>query len=640
MLTALRRQAGSWVAKVLLILLAASFGLWGVGDIFGGFNDPVLAEVGDLDIRASEFLPEYGRRLAEVRRARGGSFSEADAVRAGLHRQTLDSMVSRLLLDAEGEEAGLIAGEKDLAAWIRSMEMFQGADGGFDRVRFTLAAREQGLDEKDYLETLGDLRRSQYLIGTMLEGAVVADRVVRVLHKVRNERREARAAVFLASEGPEPEPAGDADVQARYDEDGGSAYRVPEFRDFSAAVLDPEELKAGIEIGEDELAEEFERRRSGYVEPERRRVVQFLAADAAEAEAVMALAREGRSLADAAAEAAGADPADLDLGLVLRGDLDPDLAEAAFAAATGTVAGPEETPFGHRLLEITEVQAGREPALDEIRDALRDEVALERAYDLLHDRAELFYDELAAGASLEDAARTAGTEVFAVAGVDASGRDEAGGVHPGTDDLDLVGLAFATGEGQTTDLEDLPAGRLAAVRVEGITPSRAKTLDEAREEVLAALAADARLDGARERAEAFAAEAADSDDLAALAESHSGSVRASGSFTRDGEGADGAFPREAVAETFRMDGGATGTPVAPSAPIELGAGGYAVVVLDAVTPAEDPADGGEDDLGESLRAALGEDILVSFVRSLRDAHPVETDAAALNRVITGGTATF
>ena len=36
MLNALRKQAGSWVVKALLMLLVVSFAIWGIGDVFYG----------------------------------------------------------------------------------------------------------------------------------------------------------------------------------------------------------------------------------------------------------------------------------------------------------------------------------------------------------------------------------------------------------------------------------------------------------------------------------------------------------------------------------------------------------------------------------------------------------------------------
>lgn len=47
MLEMFRNAGKSWVAKILLMLLAGSFGVWGIQDIFGGFNATALATVGD-----------------------------------------------------------------------------------------------------------------------------------------------------------------------------------------------------------------------------------------------------------------------------------------------------------------------------------------------------------------------------------------------------------------------------------------------------------------------------------------------------------------------------------------------------------------------------------------------------------------
>ena len=60
MLEMFRNAGKSWVAKILLMLLAGSFGVWGIQDIFGGFNATALATVGNQEISSqqySNFLP-------------------------------------------------------------------------------------------------------------------------------------------------------------------------------------------------------------------------------------------------------------------------------------------------------------------------------------------------------------------------------------------------------------------------------------------------------------------------------------------------------------------------------------------------------------------------------------------------------
>jgi SurA N-terminal domain len=76
MLDALRRGATTWVAKILLGLLIASFAVWGVADVFRLGGGTTIAEVGDTEIEATAFqraTPVSSRRC----RARWASRSTA-----------------------------------------------------------------------------------------------------------------------------------------------------------------------------------------------------------------------------------------------------------------------------------------------------------------------------------------------------------------------------------------------------------------------------------------------------------------------------------------------------------------------------------------------------------------------------------
>ncbi len=84
MLQVLRKQAGSWVAKVLLGLLILSFAVWGIGDIFFGERDPVVAEVGGVKITSSELEREFRRELARVSPMFGGRLDREQAKQLGL----------------------------------------------------------------------------------------------------------------------------------------------------------------------------------------------------------------------------------------------------------------------------------------------------------------------------------------------------------------------------------------------------------------------------------------------------------------------------------------------------------------------------------------------------------------------------
>ena len=74
MLNALRKNAGSWVVKVLMLLLVASFAIWGIGDVFfGRGQNPAVATVGGTEIPANELADAFNRAVANLQRQLGPS---------------------------------------------------------------------------------------------------------------------------------------------------------------------------------------------------------------------------------------------------------------------------------------------------------------------------------------------------------------------------------------------------------------------------------------------------------------------------------------------------------------------------------------------------------------------------------------
>ena len=90
MLNALRKNAGSWVVKVLLLLLVASFAIWGIGDVFfSGGQNPAVATVGGIEIPANELANAFNRSVANLQRQLGPQFDREQAIQLGVMQQAL-----------------------------------------------------------------------------------------------------------------------------------------------------------------------------------------------------------------------------------------------------------------------------------------------------------------------------------------------------------------------------------------------------------------------------------------------------------------------------------------------------------------------------------------------------------------------
>ena len=99
MLDKLRNNINSIFSKLFLLILAASFALWGVGDIFSPKQDPTLAEVGHLEVTANEFITTYQRILSELNSNTKGNFTDELARSLGLPNQTLNQLINEKIYD-------------------------------------------------------------------------------------------------------------------------------------------------------------------------------------------------------------------------------------------------------------------------------------------------------------------------------------------------------------------------------------------------------------------------------------------------------------------------------------------------------------------------------------------------------------
>ena len=96
------RNAGkSWVAKILLMLLAGSFGVWGIQDIFGGFNATALATVGDQEISSQQYSNSYRQAMQNLAQQTGQNLTAEDARSMGIDRSILNNLIQSAAIDAQ-----------------------------------------------------------------------------------------------------------------------------------------------------------------------------------------------------------------------------------------------------------------------------------------------------------------------------------------------------------------------------------------------------------------------------------------------------------------------------------------------------------------------------------------------------------
>lgn len=489
MLRGIHKASANWLGRavmgVLLGLIAISFGIWGIGDIFRGFGQSTVAKVGGTEIRVETFRQTYQDRLQQLSRQMGRPVTPEQARLAGLDRQMLAQVITETVLDERVRALKLGITEQEVARRVMDDQNFKGLSGQFDRAKFEYLIRQIGFTEQRFL---AEQRRSllrQQLIGTVGGELAAPKTAIDALNRFRNEQRTIDYVMLDRSHAgdiADPSP----EVLAKYFEERKVLFRAPEYRKALVLTLTPAEIAAAIELSDADLKKAYEERKARFATAERRHLQQIVFPSMEEAKAAAEKIAKGSTFAELAAER-GLKDSDIDLGTLAKSAMvDRAVADAAFALKQGEVSAPVEGRFGIVLVQADKIEPASAKPFEEVAAELKQEIAADRAKNELlaqHDKVE---DERLGGATLPDIVKKLNLQSRTIEAIDRSGQDRDG--KPVADlpqGVDLVGALFRADKGSDNDPLNLPQqGGYVWYEVLDVTPARDRTLDDVKDQLL------------------------------------------------------------------------------------------------------------------------------------------------------------
>ena len=452
MLRGIHKASANWLGRVvmgvLLGLIAISFGIWGIGDIFRGFGQSTVAKVGSTEIRVETFRQTYQDRLQQLSRQMGRPVTPEQARLAGIDRQMLAQVIAETVLDERARALKLGITEQEVARRVMDDQSFRGINGQFDRTKFEYLIRQIGFTEQRFLaEQRRNLLRQQ-LVGTVSGEMAVPKTALDALNRFRNEQRTIDYVMLdRAQAGDVAEPS--AEVLAKYFEERKVLFRSPEYRKVLLLALTPAEIASAIEISDADLKKGYEERKARYRDaPSGAICSRSCFRSIEEAKAAADKIAKGTTFAALAAER-GLKDADTDLGTLTKSAMvDRAVADAAFELKQGEVSAPVEGRFGIVLVQADKIEPASTKPFEEVAAELKQEMAAERAKSELltvHDKVE---DERLGGAPLADLAKKLNLQTRTIEAIDRAGRDRDG--KPVADlpqGVDLIGAAFRADSG-------------------------------------------------------------------------------------------------------------------------------------------------------------------------------------------------
>jgi peptidyl-prolyl cis-trans isomerase D len=626
MLDAIRNRTKSWVVKGFMILLALSFAVWGIGDMFRGSQDPAVAEAGSASIRVSALQNQYRRSLASFRQMTGGQLTDEQARDFGLLDQAIETLVVRALMAQETHAIGIGVSDDSVRDSITNSQSFRNEAGLFDRMLYEAALRENGYNEQSYVATLREDLASAQVIGSLTGGLATPKAVTDLLHAHRGERRRAAVATIMPETMTDIAEPTDGDLQTYYAANEAQ-FMAQELRRVAFLSLRPADLLDEIEVADADIRASYDARLDQITIPHRRDIDMFVLADEEAAQAARRRVEEGEDFLAVGSDITGNSEDDMRLGVIEDGDLLPEIAEAIFSAPVDGVALPFQSAFGWHLVRVNEDMPGGAPSFEELAEEIRFELKIEEAADATWALSGRLEDERASGASLEEAGRALGMTAVSLGPLDRYGRD---GEEKAIEDMppiaEFLDNVFLAREGDESDLIEAPGNIFYVFRVDSIQPTAVKPLAAVREQVADAWRTERREEAAVAKAAALADAAISAGGLAAAAAEMAIETMETAAFTREGRDMDPGLTGAVADAVFALRDGETSGPIATS-------GGTQVVAeLIEVIAADDMDMAAKEAIAGRIAEAYRIDVLDGYDAFLRREYGVSVDRALIDTI--------
>ncbi|WP_319520062.1 SurA N-terminal domain-containing protein [uncultured Martelella sp.] len=628
MLETMRKGAQTWVAKILMILLIISFGVWGASSALLSGNSDVVVQVGDKTVSTNEYRLAYQRQLDSVSNQFGRRLSGEEARMLGVDQQVYARLVAGAALDQLADNMNLGLSEDRLAKLIAEDPAFQNSDGRFDRQRFSALLRNVGMNEDDYVAERSKLAVRAQIVDGLADGFAAPETLVDAIREYRGQSRVIDYVV-LNNAFIDPVKSPGDEVLEPWFEQRQAAYRAPEYRAISYVALRPSDIADPAAVSDDAVRADYEARINTYTTPEQRQIQQLTFTDQAAAEQAAQALADGTKTFDQLVTELGRTTGDVTLGVYEKGQFpDQSIDEAAFAIPEeGGTSGVVQGNFGPVILRVAEITPESTTPFDDVKDQIRTELAEQQAADDILNVENQYEDQRAGGASMAEAAESLGLQAVTIDAVDANGRDTDGNpiedIPLGTE---LVSAAFDS----DTGIENLPLnlndGGLIWYEVESITPSRDRTFDEVRSQVEADWAAEQQRDALAAKADELKQRIENGESLQQVADDLAIDVERSPSITRTSQVAE--LGPEVIAAAFSGPLGTVAT-----APRDSGTQQVVLTVATVVNPTDTLETSGDNQVITAIASSAGDDILDEMINKLQSEYGVSINQTLAQQAI-------
>ncbi|MBT4989498.1 MAG: hypothetical protein HOM96_03050 [Rickettsiales bacterium] len=402
MLDKFRKATQTIYAKILIIVIIASFVFWGIGGMIRSSDTDFAIKVGDFKVSPQMYNSEVAKTQGFYRNYYGDSLTDEMMANIPFGEITSSRLVKHYLLLQEAKNLNITITDDAIFAEIFANPNYM-TDDKFDKIKFNEFLTKNGISEAFYINYIKEYT-SVNLIQTLFQGYnknydSITDLVS---HFYNQEKIVDIYKVSIANTLDMEFPISEAELIEYHDKNSNNFVkaesRAVQYLDFSC-----KNLEQFVTLTDSEIQNEYQDRDSEYGIAELRDIKQLFFTDEESANNAIADIANGVLLADLATKY-NIDDAVINIGEVSKDQVIGDFATAIFSADQGQFSTIVKGPIGYHVFYINSITEAQKQPLSVVKSQIVEDLTKQKSCALAYEMFNAAEEEIAAGSSLEEIA--------------------------------------------------------------------------------------------------------------------------------------------------------------------------------------------------------------------------------------------
>ena len=556
MLRFMRKQAGSWLIKILLGAIVIVFIFWGVGSFRSQRGGRVALVNGD-QITLDEYREAYNNLLEQLRRRFGNNLDEDMLKQLQVKRQALNQLINNKLLVQESKRLKFRVSEKELADAISNITAFQRA-GIFDsrlyrdvldRLRMTPEAFEDAQKNGMMIDKLKTLITS---------GAKISDQEALEWYNWVNAAVNIDYVFFDPNRYKDIHPS-DEEIKTFF-ENHKEKYKTDAMVKVRYLNFNPNAFRSKVKLSDEEVREYYDENLESFKIPktvEARHILLKVSRDADpetvkktkdRALDILKLAKDGKDFAKLAKQYSEGPTRDKGgyLGKFKKEAMVKPFADMAFTLKPGEISEPVRTQFGWHLIKVEKVNEASITSFEDAKKDIRNKLTDDMAKSLAYDEAEAVSDDAFEKEDLINAAKERNMKILTTDFFSSKGP-----IKEINNPSKFASVAFDLTDMEISNVQEFENGYYILQLVDKVQPE-VPAFDKVREKVRLELIKEKQDEKANADSETLLAALKSGKTMQAESKKFNLTMKSTGFFKRNGSIPEIGFEREIADVAFQL----------------------------------------------------------------------------------------